>query len=78
MKVWVLAHRGVVLKGYYWTGDGLGFTNNVASAVWFVRERDAAIVAANHMLDAVAVEKELPDRDEPDAQSAAGDGAVNP
>jgi hypothetical protein len=79
MKVWVLEARGVLLAGYYWNGSGLKFTSDVEEAVQFVREHDAArVLADNGLLSAKPAQVELPDRDEPGAQSAAGDGAVNP
>jgi hypothetical protein len=78
MKVWVLEARGVVVAGYFWTGDGMAFTTSLDQAVQFARRADAErVLAGNLLLDAMPAEKELPDGVEPRSQSAAGDGAVN-
>ena len=79
MKVWVLEHRSAWHVGC-WTGDGLAFTTDLNAAVQFVRQADAEkVLAGMPLMDARPVEKELPDRDEPGAQSAAihrGDGGA--
>jgi hypothetical protein len=80
MKVWVLESVSSLGSGLYWTGEATIYANSVDHAVQFVRAHDAQrVLADNLLLNARVVEVELPDGDEPRAQSGAthhGDGGT--
>jgi hypothetical protein len=48
MRVWVIVERPPSREPGYWTGRGLAYTHDVKEALWFVRERDARNMLADH------------------------------